>query len=121
MTTVAEIAADAFDGVAAEITDVILSATITKSVPGPYDIATGTYAEAMTDYSGRAVVATETPVTDYFPEYVVGPSDVLVFLEGFQVAPAEGDDLSLSGHDDRVIRSVGDIVGVGTFFAVVAR
>ena len=121
MTTVAEIAAEAFTAVAADVTDVILTATVTKTAQGAYNATTGAYAETETDYTGRGVVATERALTDYFPDYVAGPADTLVYLEGLSAAPAEGDKLALTGHSDRIIRRVGDVVGAGTFFAVVAR
>lgn len=121
MTSVAEVAKEAFDGVGAEFSDVILDAVITRRVQGAYDAASGAYTETSLAISGRAIVSTESSISDYFPDYVIGPGDELIFLEGLSSRPIEADILSIPSHPDRTIRSVGDIVGVGSFFAVVAR
>jgi hypothetical protein len=119
-TTVAAIAAEAFDGVAAELSGVILSCTVTTQAQGVYNATTGTYTETPTAYTGRALMDQSTPIKDIFPEYVAGPEDALFWLEGLSAAPKENDVLAIGGVD-RTIRRVGDVVGVGTFFSVVAR
>lgn len=120
MTTVAAIAAEAFDAVEDEFSDVIQACTLTRTAQGAYDPATGEYDTTATQATGRALVATETPITDVFPDYVAGPGDVLIYLEGLSIDPAENDSL-LVGSTTRTVTKAGDIVGVGTFFAVVAR
>lgn len=119
-TTVAAIASEAFDDVDAELTGVIQACTVTTQAQGAYNATTGTYSETPTAYTGRAIMDQSTPINDVFPEYVVGPEDALFWLEGLSAAPKENDVLAVASVD-RTIRRVGDVVGVGTFFSVVAR
>ena len=114
--TVAEIAAEAYSAVAAEVTDAINDSVLTKEVQGAYDVATGQYTITTTTYPCRSVANTSSAIPDMFPDYIAGPSDALLFIEGLSVAPVENDLL-----DGRVIREVGDIVEAGTFFAVIVR
>jgi len=125
-TTVAAIAAEAFTAVAAEISGVIQSCTLTRVVDGAYNATTGAYGTTTTNYTGRAVIATgssvesvSSTIKDHFPAYVAGPADVVIFLEGLSAAPKENDTLTI-GAVIRTIKAVGDIVGVGTFFVVIA-
>lgn len=116
MTTVAAIAALAFTKVHAKITDVIRSSTLTKTVNGAYNLDTGAYAVTQTTHTCRSVEATANAVQDIFPDYVFGPSDRILFVEGLAVVPSEGDDL-----DGRAVLAVGDIAGAGSFFAMIVR
>ena len=118
--TVAQIAARAMNRAGAAITDAVHVATLGYVTRGAYDHATGGYAETPVSLSGRAVVATETPIADAFPDYVAGPGDELVLLEGFTATPKEGWELTFSGRT-RVVRRVQDIAGAGTLFYAVAR
>lgn len=120
MTTVALIAAEAFTDVAAELTDVIKSCTLTKTTLGAYNATTGAHATTTSSVTGRAVAGTERAIQDIFPAYVVGPRDVLFYLEGLSSPPAENDTLTVNSVD-YTITQVGDIVNASTFFAVVAR
>ena len=119
MTTVADIASDAFGAVSAAITDAIHAATLTRTTQGAYDPATGAYAATTAEQTGRAVVDTVTPIDDAFPAYVVGPADELILLEGF-TSCVENDALEFAGRT-RTVRRVQDIVAAGTLFFVVAR
>ncbi|APX88648.1 hypothetical protein BV394_01970 [Brevirhabdus pacifica] len=119
-TTVAEIAAEAFTAVAAEITDAIQSATISYDTQGAYNATTGTYATTTTTLTGRSVVDQVTPARDIFPDYVIGPRDEMVLLEGFTTVPKETWTLTFSGKD-HTIMAVQDIVSAGTLFYVIVR
>lgn len=119
MPTVAEIAKRAFDGVARGIPDAIHAATISHEVKGAYDNATDTYASTVTTDAGRCVVDTVKPVSDVFEDYIAGPSDQLVLLEGFGMIPAENWTLEFAGRA-LTIKRVQDIVAAGTLFYVLA-
>ncbi|WP_212525854.1 hypothetical protein [Actibacterium sp. MT2.3-13A] len=119
MTTVAAIAAAAFDAVAAEVTDAIQSATLTRTTKGAYSTTTATYAETTSNQTGRAVIDTVKPIADVFPDYVAGPGEELILLEGF-TSCREGDTLTFGGRA-RSVMMVQDILGAGTLFYAVAR
>lgn len=123
MTTVAEIAKEAFDAVAAEFTDVIQTATLTRpATDRTYNASSGAY-EGGTDpinQTGRGLIGTAQALKDTFPAHVAGPTDTLIYLEGFTTEPKENDKVTIAGVE-RTIANTGDIVGVGTFFAVVAK
>lgn len=116
---VAEIAALAFDGVAGAITDAIHPATLTRTVQGAYDPATGSYSTTTTAQTGRAVIDTTKPMNDVFPAYVVGPRDQLILLEGMTSAK-ENDSLAFAGRT-MIVMQVQDIVAAGSLFYIVAR
>lgn len=119
MTTVSAIATAAFNGVASAITDVIKTCTVTKTTQGAYNATTGAYAVTTTAITGRAVAGTQDAIPDLFPAWVVGPKDELFYLEGLSSAPAENDTLTI-GAKVRTIKAVGDMVGSGSFYAVIA-
>lgn len=119
MATVAEIAAKAFTAVAAKITDAIHSASLAYDVQGVYDFDAGEYGITTETETGRAVVDTVKPMTDIFPDYVAGPGDELILLEGF-TGCAENYRLTMTGATWHIQR-VQDIVAAGSLFFVVAR
>lgn len=119
MTTVAQIAARALNGVAARITDAVHAATVTRATRGAYNTTTGAYAVTTASQTGRAVFATETPIIDVFPEYVIGPGDQLILLEG--MAGLKETDALVIGSVTRTIRAVQNIAGAGSVYYVVAR
>lgn len=119
MPTVAQIAKLAFDGVSVAILDAIQTATLTRTTQGPYNPATGDYATTTDTQTGRAVVDSVKPVKDVFPEYVVGPADELILIEGFASA-VENDTLTFAGRT-RIVLQVQDIVAAGSLFYVLAR
>ena len=98
MVTVAEIAAEAMDAVAAEITDAIHTATLNWSVQGAYDPDAGTYSTTPASDTGRAVEDTTRPIGDVFEDYIVGPGEVLVLLEGFTSVPEENWKLNYGAY-----------------------
>lgn len=118
-TSVAAIAAEAFTAVAAELPDVIKACTLTRVVQGAYNPTTGTYGETTTTATGRALIDTSTPVKDVFPAYVASVGELLIWIEGLTIVPMENDKLTIGGVD-RTVTKVGDIVGAGTFFGVMA-
>ena len=120
MVTVAQIAAKAFDAVAAKITDAIHPATLNWVEQGNYDPIEGKYPEVERSASGRVVEDSTKPVADVFEGYIAGPAEVLVLLEGFTVAPKENWTLTYAGKT-RTIMKVQDIVAAGSLFYVVAR
>lgn len=121
MPTVAEIAKEAFDGVAEEMPDVIQAASLTRTVRGEeYDSDTGSYLVTTETWPCRALFADENSMADAFPAYVIGPSDRMVYVEGLTTTPNETDRMVIGGQPV-IVQSVGDIVGVGTFFSLIVR
>lgn len=119
MLTVGEIAALAFNGVAGAISDAIHNASLSEDTTGAYDVVTGAYAVTTVTAVGRAVVDTVKPIADIFPEYVVGPADELILLEGFTAA-RENMRLTFAGWE-RHVTAVQDVLNAGSLFYVVAR
>lgn len=116
-TTVSAIAAEAFDAVAAEFSDVVQTATLTRVTRGEYNPTTGAYPEVPATDTGRAVFDTQTPIADALGGYVGGPGELLVYIEGLDsLTPKESDKIAIGGVN-YTIRHVGDIVGAGSFYA----
>ncbi len=121
MTTVAEIAAEAFTGAAAEFTDIIKAVTLTRTAQTRYNPSTGQHDTTDATATGRGLFDTSTAIGDVLPGFVAGPTDELVWLEGLSFAPAENDSIDIGGSE-YLVKAIGDIAGAGTFFAaVVAR
>ena len=116
MTTVAEIAAEAFTAVAAELTDVIKTCSITRTTQGAYNPTTGTYATTTATATGRAVFDTSNKIEDVLPGYVAGPAELIVYFEGLSFAPVENDTATIAGLT-YTVKAVGDIAGAGSFYA----
>ena len=104
MTTVAEIADAAFDNVALAITDAIKTATLSSVANGSYNYDTGAYSTTTTTISGRCVIDSQTPASDIFPDYVIGPNEQMMMLEGFSSVPYEGWTLTLGSKTYTVKR-----------------
>jgi hypothetical protein len=122
MTTAAQIAASAFTAVAASITDVIHSATLTyqtKEARG-YDHKSGKFFAQATTLSGRALFDTVKPAADIFPDYTRSPKDELVLLEGFAEAAQEGWLLAVGGNTYTVSRAQA-VVGIPALCYAIAR
>lgn len=116
-TTVAAIADAAFDAVAAKITGVINSCTLTRTTQGAYNPTTGTYATTTSTDAGRALFDTSTKIDDALPGYVAGPTERLVWIEGLDtLSPKENDTIAIGGVN-YTVKATGDIVGAGSFFA----
>lgn len=117
---IAAIAGMAFDAVGSAIDGVIQSATISRTVQGAYDPATGQYETMVTSWTGRAVFGDAQAIVDKFPAYVIGPADRMLYLEGIGTVPKEGDAVMV-GTQPLIVMAVADIVGAGRFFSTVAR
>lgn len=123
MTTVSEIAAKAFSGVSAEITDAIQDVTVMRTTQGAYDAASGSYSVTTSTQVGRAVIDSPSglskPVADIFPAYIIGPRDQLILIEGV-TSVNEADTLSIGGLT-YAVGAVQDILGAGSLFYVIAQ
>lgn len=119
--TVASIAKTAMDAVDAQITGVIHDATLTRESEGIYDPDAGTYTPSTEEDTGRAVFASTDAAADIFPEYVIGPSDELIYLEGFTaLSPQETDKVTAGGRTLTIMRSR-DLLNAGGLYAVMAQ
>lgn len=118
--TVAQIADEAFDAVAAEITDAIQTATVTRTALGARNVASDSYAETETTDTGRGVIVTERPA-DIFPDLAIGPHDQLILLEGLSTVPKDGDKLTFAHLTAAPIVAVQNILGADSLFYVIAR
>jgi len=120
MTTVAAISTEAFDAVAAAVTDAIHGVTLSYVTRGTYDPATGAYPAVTTPITGgRGVLDVSKPIADIFPGYVAGPSEKLILIEGITTAPKEGWTVNFNSVDYEIKRVL-DIMDAGTLFYVVA-
>lgn len=125
MKTVATIAKKALDGIAARISGVVQAATITRTYPGTYNVTLGTHAAIPLAWTGRAVFCNASAAKDQFPEYVIGSTDEVLFLEGFIPddefkGPKESDVITIAGVD-RTIMAAQDIAGGGGAWYCIAR
>ena len=118
--SVASIVETAFSSAQKSFPDVIKACSIDRvSESGEYVVETGKFTESTTIIKGRSLVATGSPTKDLFGDYTIGPKEELIYLQGLSEPPIEGDRLTI-GTKVRTIKVVGDIVGAGTFFAVMA-
>jgi hypothetical protein len=126
MTSVAEIALEVFTALAAELPDVVKACTLTKVTQGAYDATAGSYGEATATYTGQAIITTggtieglNSTIKDVYPAYVAGPTDINMILQGLSAAPEKNDKVTI-GSNTWTITLVGDVVGVGELFIIVA-
>lgn len=115
MPTVAEIAAAAFGAVTNAIPGVVQGATLTRRTTGTYNPTTGSHSATTATSPCSVVFDIARPVRDLFPDYVIGPSEKLAYLEGLTFAPKENDTLSIGG----TVKMVADIAGAGDLYAVI--
>lgn len=120
MVKASDIAKEAFDAVALDIADAIQDCTLRQVVRGAYDVATNSYSESASTYTGRLVVITERP-ENLFEGHVVGPQDQILFIEGLGVTPSKNDTISYSSVVDAPIVATQDILAAGTLFYAIAR
>ena len=118
--TIAQIASKALGAARKAISDAVADATVTQSVQGAYNTTTGTYALTVVTQTGRAVFQGTAPIADMFPDYVVGPTDNLMMLEGF-TGVKENDIVTVSGDAPRTVLRVIDIGGAGSLYNVIVR
>lgn len=119
-TTLKLISKKAFDKLAAKLTGVVFTGTLTKQTKGAYNRTTGSY-DAPTDatHSCRVLVA-ETPTNGLLGTYTVSEKEKVLIVEGLTVVPVENDKLDFNG-DTKTVTFVDDILDAGEFFQVVAR
>lgn len=119
MLTIADIAKEAFDGLELEISDAILAGELFENVQGAYDQATASHPVTETSRGTfRAILETQKPVRDVFPDYVAGPGEELFFIEGLSNVPKEGWIMRINGNDRTILRAQ-DILLSGSIAYVV--
>lgn len=118
-TTVAAIAAEAFDAVAADLSGVIRTGTLTRKADAGYNPTTEAYTAATGTYTCRVVDASSMPVGALPPGFVSGPGEAVLFIEGLTVEPRKSDVIAY-GSRTRTVSQVADIAGAGGLYAVVA-
>lgn len=122
--TVAQIAKQAFDGVAAALGGVIKSATIKRAKTTDYDVETGDVTKSDVNQTCRMVFGGAGAGDKYFPELVIADTDEVAFIEGAGAnPPKENDTLYLTdGASWLVTKPPRDIVqGGGLWVAIVRR
>lgn len=119
MLSVAQIASMAVSAVSGAVSGAVHAATLARDTIGAYDPETGAHSITTTTQTGRAVLETTKPAQDIFPDYVAGPGDELVFLEGF-TSCLENDRLTFAGKARTVLRAQ-DILGAGSIFYAICR
>lgn len=117
--TIAAIAAKAFTAARSAVSDAVQDGTLTQINRGVYDAVAGTHAEIRSTQTGQVVFQGSAPIPDLFPDYVIGPTERLLMLQGF--TGVKEADLIAVGDKIRIIRAVMDIGGAGTLFNVIAR
>lgn len=120
--TVAQIAAQAFDAVAAKITGPIQTCTLSRA-GADYDPTSGDMAAGSPGTetgTGRCVWASESAVADVFPHLEISDADALVYAIELTLAPREGDTFAAGGRTGQVL-AVRDILTVGELYAMVIR
>ena len=121
MPTIAEIAALALDGVSSAIPDAIVAGTLAApDTKGAWDSVAAEYTTTPgATYSGRVLVEQTRPIATLFPDYVAGPGEVLVMLEGFGVVPTEEWRLTYGGKARSILRVLPLMGASDTSYAVV--
>lgn len=117
--TIAKIAAKALGASRKAITDSVTDGTLTQITKGDYDVVAGNYDEIRSTQTGQVVFQGAAPIPDLFPDYVIGPNDRLLMLEGF--TGVRESDLITVGDKTRIVRAVLDISGAGTLYNIIAR
>jgi hypothetical protein len=125
-TTVAAIALEVFTALAEELPDVVKTCTLTKTVQGAYNATTGTYSTTTSTAGGQAIITTggsvegvNSTIRDNHPDYVRGPTDVVMILRGLSLAPQKNDTITI-GSAVWIVTLALDVVGVGELYIVVA-
>jgi hypothetical protein len=97
------------------------SVVLTVATQGAYDASTGAYSETSVSYTGRAVFdLVATFVRDSFPDYVAGPMDEAVWLEGLTTAPKEGQSVAITSINYTIV-AVRDVLRSGGLFQCIVR
>lgn len=124
MVDVASIAKEALDAVAAELTGVVHTVTLTHTDDNPvYDAATGIVTPGTpVTATGRAIDEAGSSIQilkTQFPWYVVTGVERVFFLEGLNRKPVQGDTLTGPTVGTRKIVAVQDILGAGQAYRAV--
>lgn len=121
MTTVAEIAAEAFDAVAAELPDTIKTGVFTRRTATSHDPTTDKVTNTSVTQNCRLVFASVDAAEDLFPELVLGASDELVYAEGTGAfVPKEADNLVSQGQAFKVVKAR-DLLRASGLHALIIR
>jgi len=120
MTTLASINKTAFDAIAGAISGVIQTVVFSYETQSVYDPSTSTWGVTTTTITGRGVLDTRKPIADLFPDYVAGPSEKLIWIEGITTPPQEGWMVNFNGADYTVTRVL-DVLDAHEAFYVVVK
>lgn len=117
MTSLADIASAAFDGVNSGITDIVFAARIYEWQRGSWNPSKAEYDRSLVAIGtqGQCLFDTGTPVEDLFPEAIAGPTDYLIFARGLGVVPKENQFIRI-GSVDYSIKAVTDVLKAGSVF-----
>ncbi len=129
--SVADIAAEAYDGVAAELTGVIKTVILTRRSSNPdYDPETGVVTPNESKVSGRIVFGSSEPAKNPFPDLVLGAGDSIAFLEGMLTAvspsplatmpPKEADTVTVGSKSWSILRAR-DVVEAAGLWPIAVR
>jgi hypothetical protein len=99
----------------------VFTGTLTRSTQGAYSTTLGTYTLTTSTDTCRVIDATSNPRPDLFPNYVMGPTDRLLILEGLDSLAAQENDTIAYNSLTKTITQAADIVGVADLFMVIAR
>lgn len=124
MVDVASIAKKALDAVAAKVDGVVHSITLTHTDSNPvYDAATGiaspgspvTAAGRAIDESGSSI----NIIKSTFPWYVITGAERVLFLEGLNRAPVNGDTITGPTLATGTVMAVQDLLGASQAYRVI--
>jgi hypothetical protein len=121
---IADIAKEAFDAVAAEISGVIKVATLKREsvAAGNYDTDTGVVQTTEAQLDCRLVFAGAGAGQKYMPDVTITPPDEVVFLEGLaSMPPKQGDVLLVEGARWQLAHPPRDIAGGAGLWVAVVR
>jgi hypothetical protein len=124
MVDVASIAKKALDAVAAKVDGVVHQITLTHTDSNPvYDAATGVVtAGTPVTATGRAIDEAGSSVNimkSVFPAYVIVGGERVLFLEGLNRTPVNGDTISGATIRTGKITAVQDILAADQAYRVI--
>lgn len=104
--TVADIAKQAFDGVAAELSGVIKTGTLKRAVTTSYDVATGLVGSSPMQARCRVVFGSSDAGSKFFPGQTIAAPDQLGYVEGAGVFILQENDTFTEDGQSKVIWTV---------------
>jgi len=116
---VADIAKQAFDGVASAIDGVIKDAVI-RVETSTYNQSTGGVDVTTTNHSCRVVFGDRSAIKDYFDDSIIDEGMRLIFIEGLAIVPKKTNKLIYSDLV-LILDSVLNVAESGGFFVVLAK